>query len=82
MFYLVINNVFNDAGGERLLVEPGHFTEGTAKRAFSNDKSQFYQTLYAILMLSEAFHKMYMEALASHPDVDIEAIMGDLQDVS
>ncbi len=65
-FLRAICKIVHDAGGESLLIEAGHFTEGTAKKAFSSEKSRYYQTLYAVLMLGDTFNAMYMEALASH----------------
>ena len=39
----------------------GLFREGTAKKAFS-EKSQYYQSLYTIIALSETFCALYMDA--------------------
>ncbi len=53
--------IIRDAGAEDLLVAAGLCQEGTVKKMFG-EKADYYQTLHALRILSEAMWHLYWEA--------------------
>lgn len=53
--------IIRDAGAEDLLVTAGLCQEGTVKKMFG-EKADYYQTLHALRILSEAMWRLYWEA--------------------
>jgi hypothetical protein len=56
-----ICKIFRDAGAEDLLVTAGLCLEGTAKKIFG-EKADYYQSMHAIRILTEAMWRLYWEA--------------------
>ena len=56
-----ICKIMRDSGAEDILVSSGLCTAGTARKMFG-EKAEYYQTLYAIRLLSEAMWHLYWEA--------------------
>ena len=57
-----ICKIIRDAGAEDLLVATGLCEEGTAKKMFG-EKADYYQSMHAIRILSEAMWRLYWEAV-------------------
>ena len=53
--------IIRDAGAEDLLVAAGLCQEGTAKKMFG-EKADYYQTMHALRILSEAMWRLYWQA--------------------
>lgn len=53
--------IIRDAGAEDILVAAGLFQEGTAKKMFG-EKADYYQTMHALRILSEAMWRLYWQA--------------------
>ena len=56
-----ICKIVRDSGAEDLLVTAGLCQEGTAKKMFG-EKADYYQSIHAIRILSEAMWRIYWEA--------------------
>jgi hypothetical protein len=67
VFHLAANylraifKIIQDAGGEKLLTKAGLFTEATSRKVFGK-KADYYQTLHAVNILSEALRSLYVDA--------------------
>ena len=57
-----ICKIIRDSDAEDLLVTAGLCLKGTANKMFG-DKADYYQTMHAIRILSEAMWRMYWEHL-------------------
>ena len=53
-----------DSGGEDIIVSAGLCSDGTAKNVFG-EKADYYQSMHAIIILSEAVWRLYWEAFES-----------------
>ncbi|KAK1887687.1 Ryanodine receptor 2 [Dissostichus eleginoides] len=56
-----ICKIIRDAGAEDILVAAGLCQEGTAKKMFG-EKADYYQTMHALRILSEAMWRLYWQA--------------------
>lgn len=59
-----ICKIMRDSGVEDILVASGFCTAGTARKVFG-EKADYYQSLHAIRLLSEAMWRLYWEAFES-----------------